>query len=288
MKIRKAVIPAAGLGSRMLPAAKTVPKEMFPVADRPVLHYIVEEAVAAGIEEIIILTNRSKTVMHDYFDYTPELEEKLRAAGKHAEVEALRAIADMADITFVRQKQTLGLGHAVWCTRRIVGDEPFAVLLGDDLMRSRTPVIGQLIDAAERYGAAAVGVQAVSKEDICKYCSLDVTHREGNIYDVHGMVEKPRPEEILSNFAILGRYVLTPRIFEILESLPAGHGGEIQLTDGLNALCRVEPMVAVDFEGERHDTGSLEGYFRAMLHFSAEHPRLAPVLDKFLQERGKK
>ena len=182
MKIRKAVIPAAGLGSRMLPAAKTVPKEMFPVADRPVLHYIVEEAVAAGIEEIIILTNRSKTVMHDYFDYTPELEEKLRAAGKHAEVEALRAIADMADITFVRQKQTLGLGHAVWCTRRIVGDEPFAVLLGDDLMRSRTPVIGQLIDAAERYGAAAVGVQAVSKEDICKYCSPDVTHREGNVY----------------------------------------------------------------------------------------------------------
>ncbi len=288
MKVRKAIIPAAGLGTRMLPAAKTVPKEMFPIADRPVIHYIVEEAVKSGIEQIVILTNRCKTVMHDYFDYTPELEAKLLAGGKEKEAREMRAIADMADITFVRQKQTLGLGHAVWCARNIIGDEPFAVLLGDDLMRAKVPVTRQLIDAYDIHGCSAVGVQQVSPEAIGKYCSLEVTPVAENRYRVHSIVEKPRPEQVMSLFAILGRYVLTPAIFNILADLPAGYNGEIQLTDGLNALCHREPMVAVDFIGERHDTGSLEGYLGAMLRFAADDARLSPVLDRFYAERFSK
>ena len=286
MKVRKAVIPAAGLGTRMLPATKTVPKEMLPLVDKPVIQYIIEEAVASGIEDILVVTNRAKSAMDDYFDYYPELEERLARAGKERELSEVRRAADLANIFYVRQKETKGLGHAIWRAKRFVGDEPFAVLLGDDIMRSRTPVIGQLIAGAEKYGASCVGVQQVSTEAIAKYSSVKVEPLEERVFRVSDMVEKPRPEEIFSNYAILGRYVLQPAIFDILENLKPGYGGEIQLTDGLRELCRQEKMVAVDFEGRRYDTGNICGFLEATIDFALEHKATASWLRKFLKEKA--
>ena len=287
MKVRKAVIPAAGLGTRMLPATKTVPKEMLPLVDKPVIQYIIEEAVAAGIEDILVVTNRAKSAMDDYFDYYPELEERLARAGKERELAEVRRAADLANIFYVRQKETKGLGHAIWRAKRFVGDEPFAVLLGDDIMRSQTPVIGQLIAGAEKYGASCVGVQQVSTEAISKYSSVKVAPLEERIFQVSDMVEKPRPEEIFSNYAILGRYVLQPGIFDILENLKPGYGGEIQLTDGLKELCRRDRMVAVDFEGRRYDTGNLQGFLEATLDFALDHPATGDWLRHFIKEKAR-
>ena len=258
MKVRKAVIPAAGLGTRMLPATKTVPKEMLPMVDKPVIQYIIEEAVASGIEDILIVTNRAKSAMDDYFDYYPELEVRLNQAGKDQELMEVRRAADLANIFYVRQRETKGLGHAIARARRFVGDEPFAVLLGDDIMRARKPVTLQLVEAAEKYNSSAVGVQKVSTEAISRYSSVKVTPLEERIFSVSDMNEKPSPEQIFSNYAILGRYVLTPDIFEILDHMQPGYGGEIQLTDGLRELSQVSRMVAVDFEGRRYDTRSEE------------------------------
>ena len=286
MKVRKAVIPAAGLGTRMLPATKTVPKEMLPLVDKPVIQYIIEEAVAAGIEDILVVTNRAKSAMDDYFDYYPELEERLARAGKERELSEVRRAADLANIFYVRQKETKGLGHAIWRAKRFVGDEPFAVLLGDDIMRSQTPVVGQLIAGAEKYGASCVGVQQVSTEAISKYSSVKVEPLEERIFRVSDMVEKPRPEEIFSNYAILGRYVLQPAIFDILENLKPGYGGEIQLTDGLKELCKRDKMVAVDFEGKRYDTGNLKGFLEATIDFSLAHPETGAWLKDFLKEKA--
>ena len=287
MKVKKAVIPAAGLGTRMLPATKTVPKEMLPMVDKPAIQYIVEEAVAAGIEDILIVTNRAKSAMDDYFDYYPELEDRLNASRKERELAEVRHAADLANIFYVRQKETLGLGHAIWRAKRFVGDEPFAVLLGDDVMRSEKPVIGQLIAAAEKYEASAVGVQQVSLEAISKYCSLKVEPLEERIFRTTDMVEKPRPDQIFSNYAILGRYVLSPSIFNILEDLEPGFGGEIQLTDGLRKLCQAEPMVAVDFEGRRYDTGNLRGFLEATIDFALDHPETGAWLKTFLKDKAK-
>ena len=286
MKVRKAVIPAAGLGTRMLPATKTVPKEMLPLVDKPVIQYIIEEAVAAGIEDILVVTNRAKSAMDDYFDYYPELEERLARAGKERELMEVRRAADLANIFYVRQKETKGLGHAIWRAKRFVGDEPFAVLLGDDIMHAQTPVIGQLIAGAEKYGASCVGVQQVSTEAISKYSSVKVEPLEERIFRVSDMVEKPRPEEIFSNYAILGRYVLQPAIFDILEHLEPGYGGEIQLTDGLKELCKGDRMVAVDFEGKRYDTGNLKGFLEATIDFSLAHPETGAWLRDFLKEKA--
>ena len=287
MKVRKAVIPAAGLGTRMLPATKTVPKEMLPLVDKPVIQYIIEEAVAAGIEDILVVTNRAKSAMDDYFDYYPELEERLGRAGKERELAEVRRAADLANIFYVRQKETKGLGHAIWRAKRFVGDEPFAVLLGDDIMRSETPVIGQLIAAAEKYDASCVGVQQVSTDAIAKYSSVQISPLEERVFAVSDMVEKPRPEQIFSHYAILGRYVLRPGIFNILEDLEPGYGGEIQLTDGLKALCRRDKMVAVDFEGKRYDTGNLKGFLEATVDFSLAHPEKGEWLRGFLKEKVK-
>ena len=286
MKVRKAVIPAAGLGTRMLPATKTVPKEMLPLVDKPVIQYIIEEAVAAGIEDILVVTNRAKSAMDDYFDYYPELEERLARAGKERELEEVRRAADLANIFSVRPKETKGLGHAIWRAKRFVGNEPFAVLLGDDIMRSQTPVIGQLIAGAEKYGASCVGVQQVSTEAISKYSSVKVEPLEERIFRVSDMVEKPRPEEIFSNYAILGRYVLQPSIFDTLENLKPGYGGEIQLTDGLKELCKRDKMVAVDFEGKRYDTGNLKGFLEATIDFSLAHPETGEWLKNFLKQKA--
>ena len=280
MKVRKAVIPAAGLGTRMLPVTKTVPKEMLPMVDRPVMQYIVEEAVSAGIEDILIITNRGKDVMEDYFDYAPELEDKLRRAGKDDLIELVHKPANLANIFFVRQKQTLGLGHAIYQARRFVGNEPFAVLLGDD------PVIGQLIRAAEKYEASAIGVQQVSDEAISRYSSVAVSELEERVFSVSDLNEKPSPEEKFSNYAILGRYVLTPEIFDILETQAPGYGGEIQLTDGLETLCHQERMVAVDFEGRRYDTGNLCGFLEATLEIALDHPETGDWLRRYMKEKA--
>lgn len=285
MKVRKAVIPAAGLGTRMLPATKTVPKEMLPLVDKPAIQYIIEEAAAAGIEDILIVTNRAKSAMDDYFDYYPELETRLNQAGKDRELAEIRRAADLANIFYVRQKETKGLGHAIWRAKRFVGDEPFAVLLGDDVMRSEKPVIGQLIEAAEKYEASAVGVQQVGLDVISKYCSVKTEALEERIFGVSDLVEKPRPEQVFSNYAILGRYVLSPGIFDVLENLEPGYGGEIQLTDGLSKLCKKEKMVAVDFAGRRYDTGNLKGFLEATLDFALEHPETGEWLKGFLREK---
>ena len=286
MKVRKAVIPAAGLGTRMLPATKTVPKEMLPLVDKPVIQYIIEEAVDAGIEDILVVTNRAKSAMDDYFDYYPELEERLARAGKERELAEVRRAADLANIFYFRQKENTGLGHAIWRAKRFVGDEPFAVLLGDDIMRASTPVIGQLIAGAEKYGASCVGVQQVSTQAIAKYSSVKVEPLEERVFRVSDMVEKPRPEEIFSNYAILGRYVLQPAIFDIPENLKPGYGGEIQLTDGLKELCKGNKMVAVDFEGKRYDTGNLKGFLEATIDFSLAHPETGEWLKDFLKEKA--
>ncbi len=287
MKVRKAVIPAAGLGTRMLPATKTVPKEMLPMVDKPVIQYIIEEAVSAGIEDILIVTNRAKSAMDDYFDYYPELERRLEASGKEKELAEVRRAADLANIFYVRQKETKGLGHAIWRAKRFVGDEPFAVLLGDDIMRAEKPVIGQLIAAAEKYDASAVGVQQVADEAISKYSSVKVSLLEERVFSVSDMNEKPTLAEKFSNYAILGRYVLRPGIFDILENQAPGYGGEIQLTDGLKTLCGRDRMVAVDFEGRRYDTGNLKGFLEATIDFALDHPETGTWLRQFLAEKAK-
>ncbi|MDR2421597.1 MAG: UTP--glucose-1-phosphate uridylyltransferase [Oscillospiraceae bacterium] len=286
MKITKAVVTAGGLGTRMLPATKTVPKEMLPLADKPVIQYIIEEAVSSGISDILVITNRAKSAVDDYFDYTPELEDKLAAAGKLAELDSVRRTADIANIFYVRQKETRGLGHAVWRARRFVGDEPFAVLLGDDVIMAGTPVTRQLIDAAEAYGASAVGTQRVPPDSISKYSSLKVTPLGGRVMRVEDMNEKPRPEEKFSDYAILGRYVLSHEIFDILEKTSPGYGGEIQLTDGLKTLCKRSPMVAVDFEGHRYDTGSLRGFLEATVDFSLKHEDVGEWMRGFIKRRA--
>jgi UTP--glucose-1-phosphate uridylyltransferase len=284
MKVRKAVIPAAGIGSRMLPVTKTIPKEMLPLVDKPVIHYIVEEAVNAGIEDILIITNRGKTAIEDYFDYAPELEESLIKAKRVSELESIRRVAEMANINYVRQKETKGYGHAVWCAKSFVGDEPFAVMSGDDVIMADVPVLKQLVDAAEKHKASAVGAQLVSSEAISGYSSLKLTELEDRVYKVEDVVEKPKPEEVFSNFAILGRYVLTSEIFDILENTPAGHGNEIQLTDGLRTMCKLHPMIAVDFIGQRYDMGNPHGFLEATVDFALNNPKTAAWFREFLNE----
>ena len=260
MKVRKAIIPAAGLGTRLLPNTKSIPKEMLPLVDKPVLQYIVEEAVAAGVEEILIITNRGKSPIEDYFDYAPDLEARLLSDGKEKEARTVREVADMADVYFLRQKETKGLGHAIWRAKSFVGDEPFGILLGDDIMLSDTPVLKQLVDAAETNHCSAIAIREFPDEEICKYSSVKLEEKlSDRVYRIGDMNEKPTMAERLSNYAIMGRYVLTPAIFDILANTAPGRNNEIQLTDGMKQLCHVEPMCAVDFEGRRYDTGNLKG-----------------------------
>ena len=286
MKVRKAVIPAAGLGTRMLPATKTVPKEMLPIVDKPTLQYIMEEISAAGIEDVLIITNRGKTALEDYFDNAPELEERLIKSGKDRDLARVQATSRLANVHYIRQMETKGLGHAIWRAKDFVGNEPFAVLLGDDVMKSKTPVIKQLADAASETGCACVGMQKVDTSVIDKYCTLGVTHIKDRLYDISEMIEKPKPEQVLSNFAILGRYVLTPGIFDILETLPAGHGGEIQLTDAINILCRKERVTGIDFEGKRYDAGNLSGFLELTVDFALEHPEVKDFMRDFIIKKA--
>jgi len=288
MKVRKAIIPAAGLGTRLLPNTKSIPKEMLPLVDKPVIQYIVEEAVAAGIEKILIITNRGKSPIEDYFDYAPDLEERLIADGKLRDAQIVREVADMADVYFVRQKETKGLGHAVWRARSFVNEEPFAVLLGDDIMLAQTPVLKQLVTAAEANNCSAVAVRQVSDELITKYSSVKLEEQlSERVFRISDMNEKPTLEEKLSDYAILGRYVLTPAIFDILEHTAPGRNNEIQLTDGMKELCHREKMCAVDFEGRRYDTGNLKGYLEAIIDFALKNEEAGDWLRQFIIDKAK-
>ena len=288
MKVRKAIIPAAGLGTRLLPNTKSIPKEMLPLVDKPVIQYIVEEAVSAGIEEILIITNRGKSPIEDYFDYSPDLEERLIRDGKQDEADTVRAVADMADVFFLRQKETKGLGHAICRAKSFVGDEPFAILLGDDIMLSEKPVLKQLVEAAEEYSCSAIAVREVPDELIVKYSSVKLEKKlSDRVFRIGDMNEKPTLEEKFSNYAILGRYVLTPAIFDILAHTAPGRNNEIQLTDGMKELCRIEPMCAVDFEGRRYDTGNLKGYLEAIIDFALKNQEAGDWLREFIREKAK-
>jgi len=274
MQVRKAIIPAAGLGTRFLPATKAQPKEMLPIVDKPTLQYIIEEAVASGIEEILIITGRNKKSIEDHFDRSVELELELEKKGNFDMLEQVRAISDMVDIYYIRQKEPKGLGHAILCAKSFIGDEPFAVLLGDDIVDAQTPVIKQMIDVYDKYQTSVVGVQQVAYTDVHKYGIVDGQQVEPNIYRVNGLVEKPSVEEAPSNVAILGRYIINPTIFEILEHTQPGKGGEIQLTDALKELALKEAMYAYVFEGRRYDVGDKLGFIQATIDFALKRPEL--------------
>ena len=284
--VRKAVIPAAGLGTRVLPATKAMPKEMLPIVDKPAIQYIVEEAAASGIKDILIITNRGKGLLEDHFDRAPELEARLTGSPeKEAVLEQIVHISRLANIFYVRQKETKGLGHAILCAKEFVGDEPFAVLYGDDVILGEDPVCGQLIRAWERYGKGVVGVKEVSEEAIKKYSSLKVEPLEGSCFLCTDMVEKPqRKEDILSLYSILGRCVLPPEIFGILERTAPGAGGEIQLTDAMAALAREQGMTAVDFTGTRYDMGNKLGIMQAGVEVALNHPEIGEDFRAYLKE----
>ena len=287
MRVRKAIIPAAGLGTRLLPNTKSIPKEMLPLVDKPVIQYIVEEAVSAGVEQILIITNRGKSAIENYFDYAPDLEERLLADGKEKDAEIVHKVADMADVLFLRQKETKGLGHAVWRAKSFVGDEPFAILLGDDIMLGKKPVLKQLVEAAEANECSSVAIHEVPDELIVKYSSVKLEERLGErVYRISDMNEKPTLAEKFSQFAILGRYVLTPAIFDILENTAPGRNNEIQLTDGMKELVRHEKMVGVDFEGRRYDTGNLKGYLESIIDFALENEEAGDWLKQFILDKA--
>lgn len=285
-KIRKAIIPAAGMGTRVLPASKAVPKEMLNIVDKPAIQYIVEEAVAAGIEDILVVTSRGKGVIEDHFDHAYELEAKLDGKkGKEKIYEEVKAIADLANICFIRQKETKGLGHAVLCGKSFVGNEPFAVLYGDDVIISDDPVTGQLCRAYEKYGCGTVGVKEVSREDVKKYCSLDVTPLEGNVMQVHNIVEKPTEEQIMSCYAILGRVILPPEAFRMIEETPYdAKSGELYLSDAMVNLAKAGKLTAVDFNGIRYDMGNKLGILKANCEVALKHEEVGEEFKAYLKE----
>lgn len=288
MKVRKAIIPAAGMGTRVLPASKAVPKEMLNIVDKPAIQYIVEEAFASGIEDVLIITNRGKGAIEDHFDHAFELEAKLEGNESKKKIyDDVMQCSNFGNIYFIRQKETKGLGHAVLCAKSFVGDEPFAVLYGDDVILSETPVTKQLCDAYEKYGKGAVGVKEVPGKAITKYCSLAVDHIEDNCYDCTDMIEKPSEEEILSNFSILGRVVMPPEIFDILEDTPLGAGNELQLTDAMKTLAQTKGVVAVDYEGTRYDMGNKFGILQANIEVGLKHPETQTELKAYIKEIAK-
>ena len=284
-KVRKAVIPAAGLGTRVLPATKVMPKEMLPIVDKPAIQYIVEEAAASGIEDILIITNRGKGLLEDHFDRAPELERRLAGdPAKEAILNQVVGISKLANIFYVRQKETKGLGHAIGCAREFVGDEPFAVLYGDDVILGEDPACGQLMRAYEQFGSGVVGVKEVSREAIRKYSSLKVEHIQDNYFRCTDMVEKPQPGQEFSLYSILGRCVLPPEIFDILDNTPPGAGGEIQLTDAMATLARRDGMTAVDFTGTRYDMGNKLGIMQASVEVALRHPVIGKDFRAYLKE----
>lgn len=285
MKVKKAIIPAAGMGTRVLPASKAVPKEMLNIVDKPAIQYIVEEAFASGIEDVLIITNRGKGAIEDHFDHAFELEAKLKGNPSKKKIyEDVMQCSNFGNIYFIRQKETKGLGHAVLCAKNFVGNEPFAVLYGDDVIVSDTPVTKQLCDAYEKYGKGVVGVKEVPGEAITKYCSLAVDKLEGNCYNCTDMIEKPAPDQIMSNFSILGRVVMPPEIFGILENTPLGAGNELQLTDAMKTLAQTKGVIAVDYEGRRYDMGNKFGIIQANIEVGLKHPETKDELTAYIKK----
>ncbi len=282
MKVRKAIIPAAGLGTRFLPATKAQPKEMLPIVDKPTIQYIIEEAIDSGIEEILIITGRNKRAIEDHFDRSIELELTLEKKGKKDLLEQVKSISEMINIHYIRQKEPKGLGHAINCAKSFVGNEPFAVLLGDDIVDAKTPCLKQLINVYDEYKTSILGVQEVPKKDVNKYGIVDGKHIENGVYKVKNLVEKPAIEKAPTNVAILGRYIITPDIFHILDSTKPGAGGEIQLTDALKVLASEQAMYAYTFEGRRYDVGNKLGFLEATIEFALKREDLRDDFKAYL------
>ncbi len=284
-KVRKAIIPAAGLGTRFLPATKAQPKEMLPIVDKPTIQYIVEEAIESGIEEILIITGKHKRAIEDHFDHSFELSYELKEKGKLALLEIVEQVSNLADIHYIRQKEQLGLGHAILCAKSFVGNEPFAVLLGDDVVRTEgAPCLRQLMDVYDRYNNTVIGVQEVDKNQIDKYGIVTGSKIEDRIFNVEDLIEKPAVGEVESNIAILGRYIIEPKIFEILEKTKRGKGGEIQLTDALIELSKLKNILAYNFEGRRYDVGDKLGYLKATVEFALEREELRDGFVDYLKD----
>ena len=289
MSIRKAIIPAAGLGTRFLPATKAMPKEMLPIIDKPAIQYIVEEAVASGIEDIIIVTGKGKRAIEDHFDSYYELEQILGRQGKVDMLSEVRKATELTDIHYIRQKEPKGLGHAIWCARKFIGNEPFAVLLGDDIVQSEVPCLRQMMDVYDQVHGSVLAVKEVPADEVKRYGIVDPESADADggerVLRVRGVVEKPAPEEAPSRTAIMGRYILTPAIFDLLETQDTGAGGEIQLTDAISRLLLEEPVYGFHFEGMRYDTGEKLGYLKTIIDFALERPDLQDEVRKYLAEK---
>ncbi|MBI5179053.1 MAG: UTP--glucose-1-phosphate uridylyltransferase GalU [Nitrospinae bacterium] len=284
-KVKKAVFPVAGMGTRFLPATKASPKEMLPLVDKPLIQYVVEEAIESGIQEIIMITGRGKNAIEDHFDRSMELENLLEKRNQTEELASVRKISDMCDFWYIRQKEPMGLGHAILKARDMIGDEPFAVLLGDDIIHTNgTPALAQLLEVYNRTGASVVAIEEVAKERVSSYGIVDPVHCEGSLCMVKGLVEKPEPESAPSNLAVIGRYVLTPRIFEMLDKVNPDQKGEIQLTAGLNALCAVEPLHGCKFTGKRYDAGDKLGFVIATVEYALRRGDIGTEFQKYLAE----
>lgn len=288
MKVKKAIIPAAGLGTRFLPATKAMPKEMLPIVDRPTIEYIVEEAIESGIQDILIVTGKGKRAIEDHFDHSFELEQHLFSKGKFDLLNKVQKSSNMVDIHYIRQKEPKGLGHAVWCARNFIGNEPFAVLLGDDIVQSETPCLKQMIGLYDRFHASIIGVQPVKEEEVSRYGIIDGTNIENRFYEVHGLIEKPEPEAAPSNLAILGRYILSPKIFDILGNQEPGVGNEIQLTDAIATLNKRETVFAYDFIGKRYDVGEKMGFIKTTIDFALQQEELQAELLQYLSSLNEK
>lgn len=283
MKVRKAIIPAAGLGTRFLPATKAMPKEMLPIVDKPTIQYIVEEAIESGIEDIIIVTGKGKRAIEDHFDHSFELEHNLLEAGKMELLYEVQKASKLVDIHYIRQKEPKGLGHAVWCARKFIGDEPFAVLLGDDIVQAEKPCLQQMIEMYDRVGGSIIGIQPVQDSEVHRYGIVDASEVDHRLYEISSLIEKPTLEEAPSNLAVLGRYILTPRIFELLEAQEIGAGGEIQLTDAISKLTAFEAVFAYDFEGVRYDVGEKMGFIKTTIEFAMQREELQDELLQYLK-----
>ena len=282
MKVKKAIIPAAGLGTRFLPATKAMPKEMLPIVDKPTIQYIVEEAVESGIEDIIIVTGKGKRAIEDHFDHSFELEHNLFEKGKFELLDEVQKSSKLVDIHYIRQKEPKGLGHAIWCARKFIGNEPFAVLLGDDIVKADKPCLKQMIEQYERHNSSIIGVQHVEDDEVSRYGIVDGKIMGERFYSVNSLVEKPKKEEAPSNLAILGRYILSPKVFEILSNQKPGAGGEIQLTDAIAELNKYEAVYAYDFEGIRYDVGEKMGFIKTTIEFALQRPDLKNDLLDYL------
>ncbi|MBH0164242.1 UTP--glucose-1-phosphate uridylyltransferase GalU [Fictibacillus sp. 7GRE50] len=284
MKIKKAIIPAAGLGTRFLPATKAMPKEMLPIVDKPTIQYIVEEAVRSGIEDIIIVTGKGKRAIEDHFDFSLELEQNLFRKGKYDLLEEVQKPSKLVDIHYIRQKEPKGLGHAIWCARKFIGNEPFAVLLGDDIVTSDTPCLKQLMDQYNEHRSSIIGVQQVPLNEVSRYGIIDGNQINDRLYSVLNLVEKPKQDVAPSNVAIMGRYILSPQIFKILENQTPGAGGEIQLTDAIAELNQLQDVFAYDFDGIRYDVGEKLGFIKTTIDFALQREDLKGDLIKHLTE----